>query len=705
MRDCTFPFSTLVEFMDNTHPFLDPAFTPPWSRLTADHVVPDLRHAISLAKDKLAAIENLPDEKASLENTFFALEKATESVSEAWSKVSHLDAVNDHPELRKAHRDILPEVTAFFSAIPLNPKLYGKLKAASERVDTAALTPVRKRFIEETLKDFEDAGASLDDPTRQRLQEIEARLAETTKAFSEHVLDSTNAFERLVTDKKELAGLPESLIEAARANALEKGYGTEDAPQYRFTLHAPSFVPAMRFLDSDALRRDLYQAFTRIAHEGDFENEPLIREILTLRQEKAKLLGRELFSDWVLSRRMAKTSEQALAFVEDLYAKTKPAFDRKNEELMRFKAEQTGQPVSPLAPWETAYWSEKLRQATYDFEEEALRPYFPVESVMTGLFDLTESLFGIRVKQITDPAPDTWHPSVTFYRIEDAADGRHLGSFYADWFPRESKRSGAWMAPLRSGGLDPSGQPEPHLGFIAGNMSPPVGGKPALLTHDEVETVFHEFGHLLHHILSEVEIKSLSGTSVAWDFVELPSQIMENWCWERESLDLFARHYETGETIPEELFAKLKASRTFSAARLQMRQLFFGKLDLALHMRFDPQADVDLDAFIESETEGYVPPSTEKPPSIVRSFQHLFSDGTGYASGYYSYKWAEVLDADAFSRFAAEGILKPETGKAFRSTILARGNSEEPEALFRAFMGRDPDPEALLVRLGLKASA
>lgn len=688
--------------MQQNHPFLNPSFVPEWSGLKAEHVVPDVERALEAGSRALAAIEAVPDGRETLANTFIALEDASEIVSRPWRRVTHLNAVNDHPELRKAHRKALPGVSAFFSAIPLNPVLYRKLRNFRDSPACQKLDAVEKRFVEETLADFEDSGAALNDPTRQRLQAIEADLAEKTRAFSEHVLDSTNAFEKIVDSHEELAGLPASILEAARLNALEHGHGTPENPKYRFTLHAPSLIPAIRFLESDSLRKELFEAHTRIAHYGEFENEGLIREIIALRNEKARLLGKSCFPDWVLSRRMARSGAEALAFVEDLHAKTKEAFDRENEELVRFKADQTGAPPQALNPWETAFWAEKLRRSTYDFDEEAVRPYFPLPSVTRGLFSLVEQVFGIRVEEQTDPKPDTWHPSVQVYTVADARNGRHLGSFYADWFPRESKRGGAWMADLHTGRREPDGRISPHLGFIGGNLTPPVGNKPALLNHREVETVFHEFGHLMHHILSEVGIRSLSGTNVAWDFVELPSQIMENWCWERESLDLFARHYESGETIPEELFQKMKQSRNFGAARFQMRQLCLGKMDLALHLEFDPQGGTDLDAFIQQETQDYMPPSPVRYPSMVRSFEHLFAHATGYASGYYSYKWAEVLDADAFTRFAADGIMNPDTGMAFRSCILARGNADRPDVLFKDFMGRDPDPSALLLRLGLQ---
>ncbi|MEX0325605.1 MAG: M3 family metallopeptidase [Puniceicoccaceae bacterium] len=690
--------------MHSENLLLDNSFHVPWSKLTADLVEPGMDEAIQQGTAGLEAIKAIPDGEETFENTFVALEKASDKVSEPWHKVNHLTAVNDHAELRAAHLAALPKVSAFFADIPLDQDLYRKLKNFAATDAAKALDAVEARFVEETLHDFEDSGANLPDATRDRLREIESILAEKTKTFSDNVLDSTNAFERIVDSVEQLAGLPESFVEGARLDALKKGIGTEEEPKYRFTLHAPSFIPVMRFVDDDGLRRELLEAYLEVGHSGKFENEPLIREILALRTEKAKLLGKNIFPDWVLSRRMAKSGQRALAFVEDLQQKTKPAFDREVVELQEFKAAHTGGEPDPLNQWEVAYWSEKRRKEHYDFDEEVLRPYFPMESVMTGMFKLVERIFGITVKEVTDPKPDTWHPEVQLFAIHDSADGRHLGSFYTDWYPRESKRSGAWMSFMITGEPMEDGTLSPHLGQIAGNLTPPVGDKPALLNHSDVETVFHEFGHLLHHLLSEVKIPSLAGVNVAWDFVELPSQIMENWCWERESLDLFARHYETGETIPEDLFQKMKTCRNLGAARMQMRQLSLGKMDLALHMEFDPGNGADMDAFIKDSLNGYLPPVNVELNSGIRSFGHLFSDATGYAAGYYSYKWAEVLDADAFTRFAKEGILNQETGLAFRKSVLAMGNAKDPAVLFRDFMGRDPDPDALLRRLDLLGS-
>ncbi len=687
--------------MTTENPFINSSYDIKWSLLTADKVADAMEQAIARGTAALQAIIDLPDGEESFENTFLALEEATLKVSAPWGKVDHLTSVNDHPELRETHKSALPEVTTFTASIPLNQALYRKLKAFANSEAASDLNPIQQRFVNETLKDFEDAGANLPDDQRNRLKEIETVLAEKTKLFTDHVLDSTNAYERIVETREEMAGMPDSLIEAARQDALKKGIGSEEDHKFRLTLQMPSFVPAMRFLDADHIRKELMEAMVKLGHYGEYENEGLIREILNLRKEKATILGKENFPDLVLSRRMAKDGNTALAFVEDLFEKTKDARDRDHEALKAFKAEQTGSEVTLMNPWEIGYWGEKRRKALFDFDEEELRPYFPMESVMKGLFKLVEQIFDIRVEEITEPKPEGWHPEVQLYSIHDIPSGHHLGNFYTDWFPREPKRGGAWMNYLVTGKAGSDGKLSPHLGLMCGNLMPPVGDKPSLLTHRDVETIFHEFGHLLHHLLSDVQIRSLCGVNVAWDFVELPSQIMENWCWERVSLDLFARHYETGEPIPEELFKKMVAARNYGAAGGQMRQLFLGKMDLSLHLSFDPESPQDLDAFIKEATRGYDVKLSVEYPSIVRFFNHLFSDGTGYASGYYSYKWAEVLDADAFTRFKKEGILNKETGKAFRECVLAKGNSDEPGNLFRNFMGRDPDPEALLKRLGL----
>ena len=686
--------------MPSNHPFQQTEWPLEWSGKTTDHVQADIRDAIARGRAAIKKIEDLPPEEANFANTFLALEEASRLVQDPWSLVAHLDSVRDQPERRKAVRELLPEISAFSASIPLNPLLYARLRAAADR-DWSSLDSEARRYAAETLRDFEDAGAEKEEETRRRLEAMDNEFADKTKTFSENVLDATNAYEKIVHDESRLAGLPASLKEAAREDALRKGYGSDKQPAYRFTLQIPSLLPVLRYVHEDGLRRELYEAFTAVGRREPHDNEPLIREILALRAEKASLLGRAGFPEWILSRRMARDPQTALAFIEDLHARTKPAFDREIDEILDCKARHGGNREEFL-PWEAAYWTERLRHEKFAFEEEELRPYFPLPRVMEGLFHLVESLFGVRVRE-AENAPEAWHPDVRTWRLEDADSAKVLGYFYTDWYPREDKRGGAWMNPLLAGKRRENGQITPHIGLVAGNLTPPVGDQPALLTHRDVETLFHEFGHLLHHLLSEVSIPGLGGTNVAWDFVELPSQIMENWCWERESLDLFARHFESGEPLPEELFRKLIASRRFGAAQFQMRQLSFAKLDMELHLLGNPGKETDLDAFADKVLANSRPPFSVPAPNNLRSFSHLFADANGYAAGYYSYKWAEVLDADAFTRFQAEGLLNPFTGREFREAILARGNSAPPEDLFRDFMGRDPKPQALLERLGLAA--
>jgi len=709
----------------NPHPFLDKSFQVAWSQLTPDHVVDDMTFALERAREKMDAIASLADgdrNGLTFENTLHALDQCTEELDQAWSKVNHLDAVNNSKPLREAYNQVLPAVSEFYARIPLNEKLWEVIRAYSESPEVPSFNPTRKRLLEETLAEFRQQGADLSPEKKARLEAIESELASKTQKFSENVLDSTNAWELVITDKSKLKGLPAGALEAARANALQKGHGTESSPAYRFTLHAPSFIPVMKFVEDESIRKQFWEGALTIGATGEYENTPLIWEILELRHEKAELIGKPHFGDLVLERRMAGSGAAALAFVEDLFQHTKPAFDRECRELEAYKTEKTGSPGN-LHPWDVSFYAERRLKEIYDFNEEDLRPYFPIDSVINGLFKLVSRIFDLRIRErpvvAVDPgsgkrtpedAPESaievWHPEVRFYDLLDN-NGSHLGSFYADWHPRESKRSGAWMGYLRIGERPLTGESTPHLGYIAGNLTAPTGGKPALLNHDEVLTIFHEFGHLLHLLCGNVEIKSLNGVNVPWDFVELPSQIMENWCWERKSLDFFARHYQTGEPIPDDLFHKMIRSRNDMAAGAMMRQLSFAKLDLELHLHYakpesrPPEAERNPDALIRQWLKPYTMELSREVPTIIRRFSHLFSSPTAYAAGYYSYKWAEVLDADAFSRFKKEGVLNPETGRDFREKILSRGNSDDPTRLFRSFMGRDPDPRALLARCGL----
>jgi oligopeptidase A len=662
------------------NPLLEIQFRVPFDKIQASDVEPAIDLLITDANDRLEAT-------IASDHPLHALDHMTEKLDYAMSVVRHLESVATTPELRAAHNAIEPKVSAFYSSLVLNDGLWKAIKRYAATDEAHALTGTMKRYLTKTIDSFKRHGADLDAAGKTRLQEIDVALAEATTKFSENVLDSTNAFEFVIEDEAQLRGLPPAAVAAARASAESKGRSG-----WRFTLQAPSYLAVMTYLDERTIREQLYRTFsTRATAAGPggtaHDNTPLLVKILGLRKEKAQLLGFRDFSDFVLDDRMAHTGARAQGFLEDLRHKTEPRFHEENRELESFAGEK-------LSPWDIGYWAEKQRAKLYDFDEEALRPYFPLEHAVNGMFDIFGRTLGIRVTE--ESGVPVWDSHVNSYAVHDRESGAYLGSFYADWFPRENKRGGAWMDSLITG--NPV-EHKPHLGLICGNLTPPVDGKPALLTHREVETVFHEFGHLLHHLLSRVEVRSLAGTSVAWDFVELPSQIMENWCWERESLDLFARHWETGVTIPDDLFQKMWRAKTFRGANTQMRQIGFGYMDLALHREWDGTGDVI--AWSRAVLQKFSPAPFPPEHAMLASFTHLFSSPVGYGAGYYSYKWAEVLDADAFTRFKKEGVFSASTGREYRDKILARGDSEDPAELYRAFMGRDPDPNALLVRAGL----
>ena len=679
--------------MSENNPLLNLPFQIPFGEIRPEHVEPAMEALLKAASARLEEIAGGAGPRT-WENTMAAIDSMSEPLDVAFGVVRHLESVATTPELREAYGKIEPLVSAFYARVPLHEGLWQAVKDYAATPEAAALTGTRKRYLEKTIQGFKRSGADLPPEGKREMEAIDVELSELTTKFSQNVLDATNEFEYVITDASKLAGLPESAIVAARENAAAKG-----VEGWRFTLQAPSYVPVLTYLDDAAVRERFYRAYMTRASAAPRDNRELILRILELRRKKAAMLGYADFSDYALEDRMAKKGERAWEFLIDLRRKTQPFFEKENAELEAFRREIEGPAAPPLKPWDVSYYAEKLRQARYDFDEEELRPYFPMEKVLDGMFGLVEKLYGIRVEPV-EGVPG-WDEAVRYYRILDG-DGTMLGGFYADWFPRENKRGGAWMDAFRTGGPR-GGEFVPHLGLMCGNMNPPVGGKPALLTHRDVETVFHEFGHLLHHLLSKVEVRGLAGTNVAWDFVELPSQIMENWCWEREALDLFARHYETGAPLPEDLFRKMVAARTFRAANAQMRQLSFGVTDLALHRSYDPKLDGDVVAYSRRILQQYSPAPLPEDHAMIASFTHLFANPVGYAAGYYSYKWAEVLDADAFSLFRKMGVFSREAGLKFRSMILEKGDSEDPAELYRKLMGRDPDASALLVRAGLVA--
>jgi oligopeptidase A len=681
----------MVQESAGKNPLLDTRFRIPFDSIRAEHVQPAAAELLRGARERLAALAAAHGDRT-YANTMHALDELTDPLDRAMSVVRHLESVATYPELRAAFNAVQPEVSAFYTGIPLDAGLWQNIKAFASTPEASALSGERRRYLTKTVDTFRRHGADLDAAGKKRLEAIDVELTQITTKFAENVLDSTNAFELVIADEKQLAGLPPTAVTTARESAQRKAIDG-----WRFTLQAPDYFAVMTYLDDAAIRRKVYHAFSVRATEEGRDNRPLVSRILELRRAKAELLGFHNFADLVLEDRMAHTGAHALDFLENLKAKTERRFHEENRELLDFRRGLEGPTAPDLAPWDVAYYAEKQRATLYAFDEEALRPYFPMERVVAGLFELVGRLYGIRVEQ--EPGAPVWDPAVKYYNVRDE-NGDFIGGFYADWHPRENKRGGAWMDSLIMGGPAPDGF-HPHLGLICGNLTPPAGGKPALLTHREVETIFHEFGHLLHHLLSRVETRSLAGTSVAWDFVELPSQIMENWCWERAALDLFANHYETGEPIPDDLFQKMKRARTFRAANAQMRQLGFGFIDLSLHTRYDAARDGDATAYTRAILQQYSPAPLPSNHALIAAFTHLFASPVGYGAGYYSYKWAEVLDADAFTRFREQGIFSRDVGASFRGQILSKGDSGDPAELYRNFMGRDPDPNALLVRSGL----
>jgi len=669
------------------NPLLSDAYRIPFDRIEPGHVAPGIRHALERGRERLDAVADAPGPET-FENTLTALDDAAHWVAERITPATHLLAVDETPELREAYNEVLPEVSAFWTRLHLHQGLWARIKRFAETEEAAGLTGVRRRHLEKTMQDFERAGADLDEEERKRLEALQVELSKLQRRFSENVLDATAAWERHVPDEEELAGLPEGAKARARAKAE-----AQEMEGFLLTLDYPSVEPVLKYAEDRALRREVYDAYIMRCREGEHDNRALIRDILGLRHELATLLGFEDFADYRLEDHMARTGAEAFDFERELTGRTRPYWARDVEEL-REHAASIG--LDRLRPWDVAFVREALRRERYELDDEMLRPYFPLQRVMRGVFQVVERVFGFSVEE--REIEEVWHPDVRYYELKDS-DGTLLGAFYTDWFPRKEKRQGAWMNDFRTGGPGPDGF-TPHLGVICGNFTPPEGDEPSLLTHREVQTIFHEFGHLLHHCTSKVPVRGRSGLNVPWDFVELPSQLMENWTWEREALDVFARHHETGEPIPDGLYRRMIAARRFQGGWAQMRQLSFGTLDLLLHRTLAPEVErweeEDIMEWVEEKLLPFNPDPEFAEYHLLTSFTHLFSGG--YAAGYYSYLWSEVLDADVFTRFRDAGVFDPATGRAYVETILSRGDGEAPEELVRAFLGRDPDPQALLDR-------
>ncbi|MFQ1796796.1 MULTISPECIES: oligopeptidase A [Aeromonas] len=678
------------------NPLLTMDSLPPFSQIKPEQVQPAVIQAIADCKQKISDVL-AQREPHTWDSLIAPLEEVNDRLSRIWSPVSHLNSVLNSEALREAHDACLPLLSEFQTYVGQHEGLYQAYLALSQSDDFPLLSGAQRKEIQNTLRDFRLSGIGLPAEAQQRYGEIQARLSELASRFSNNVLDATQGWHKLVADEAELAGLPDSVRAAARQMAELKG-----KEGWLFTLDIPSYLPVMMYSDNRELRAEMYEAFTTRASDqgpnaGKWDNSAIMSELLTLRRELAQLLGFANYAELSLATKMADKTEQVVSFLTDLAAKSLPQGKAELEEIRAFAAEQHGQ--SELAAWDLAYYAEKLKQHKFSISDEQLRPYFPASKVVKGLFEVVKRVFGMKVRERL--GIDTWHPDVRFYDIFDA-DDELRGSFYLDLYAREHKQGGAWMDVCLGRRYRQDGSLQKPVAYLTCNFNGPVDGKPALFTHNEVVTLFHEFGHGIHHMLTRIDVAGVAGINgVAWDAVELPSQFLENWCWESEALAFISGHYETGEPLPADLLEKMLTARNFQAAMQMLRQLEFALFDFRLHQEFDPANPAQLPALLD-EVRSQVAVMT--PPAFNRfqhSFSHIFAGG--YAAGYYSYKWAEVLSADAFSRFEEEGIFNPATGQSFLKNILEKGGSKEPMELFRAFRGREPKVDALLRHSGIAA--
>ncbi|MBX3677162.1 MAG: M3 family metallopeptidase [Rhodocyclaceae bacterium] len=682
--------------MTANNPLLDFSDLPRFDAIRPEHVTPAITELLAENRALLARLEAAPATWGDFAAPFF---DGNERLTRAWGIVGHLHAVMDVPAWREAYNAMLPEVTRFFAELGQNQHLFAQFKALKAGPEFAGLSVAQRRIIDNEIRDFRLSGAELPEAAKPRFQAIQEDLAGLQAKFSENLLDATNAFAEIVTDEAELAGIPDDAVETARAAAEKAGVAG-----WKFTLHMPSYLPVMQYAESRRLREKLYRGYaTRAAEFHDmggkpeWDNMPLIRRILELRAEEAGHLGYGNFAEVSLVPKMAESPADVLAFLRELAVKSKPFAERDVAELREFAAVSQG--LTLLEPWDIGWVSEKLKQDRYSFSDEEVRQYFPEHKVLAGLFHVVETLFGVRIRPDSAPA---WHEDVRFFRI-DNADGSLLGQFYLDLYARETKRGGAWMDDAVTRRLTPVGIQTP-VAYLTCNFSRPVGGKPALFTHDEVITLFHETGHGLHHLLTRVDELGVSGIhGVEWDAVELPSQFMENFCWEWEVLSNMTSHVVSGAPLPRALYDRMVAAKNFQCGMQTVRQLEFSLFDLLLHSDFEPAGQkgvIDLIEEIRREVAVIFPPPWHRFPN---SFSHIFSGG--YAAGYYSYKWAEVLSADAFAAFEEErrddSVLNPATGSRFRDEILAVGGSRPALESFKAFRGRAPSVDALLRHNGM----
>ncbi len=681
--------------MTANNPLLQDFDLPPYSQIKPEHVEPAVEQILADSRVAIAKLLERQQANPSWDGLVLALDELGARLGRAWSPVSHLNAVCNSAELRAAYEACLPKLSEYWTEMGQNKPLFQAYEALAQSPQAATFDVAQTTILEHALRDFRLSGIDLPAEQQKRYGEIQMRLSELTSRFSNQLLDATQAWTKQVTDEALLVGLTDSAKAQMQQAAQAKGLDG-----WLITLEFPSYYAVMTYADDRALREEVYAAYcTRASDQGpnagQNDNGPLMSEILDLRQELARLLGFAHYSELSLASKMAESTDQVLSFLRDLAVRSKPFAEQDLAELKAFAAEQG---LCDLQSWDVGYYSEKLRQQRYSISQEEVRAWFPVDKVLNGLFAIVQKLYGIQIRELHDF--DTWHPDVRLFEISE--HGEHVGRFFFDLYARANKRGGAWMDGARDKRRDASGKLIAPVANLVCNFTPPVGGKPALLTHDEVTTLFHEFGHGLHHLLTRVEHAGASGINgVAWDAVELPSQFMENWCWEPEGLALISGHHETGEALPQAMLDKMLAAKNFQSGLMMVRQLEFSLFDFELHATHgDGRSVLDVLEGVRSEVSVMRPPAYNR---FANGFAHIFAGG--YAAGYYSYKWAEVLSADAFSKFEEEGVFNSATGSAFREAILARGGSQAPMVLFVDFRGREPSIDALLRHLGLSQEA
>ena len=672
------------------NPLLEPALLPPFSEITPELITPAIDELLKQGRDQVAALAS-DTQKATWDEVVAPLDTANDALSQAWSPVSHMNSVVNSDGLRDAYNENLAKLSEYWTELGQNKGLFSAFQRVAEQ--SQGLDAAQKKALEHNLRDFRLSGIDLPEQDQQRFAEIQKRLSELTTKFSENVLDATQGWEKHITDAAELAGMPEMSLAAAKQAAEAKGL-----EGYLITLEFPSYFPVITHCDNRELRREVYEAYATRASDqgptaGQWDNTGVMTEILALRKEKAALLGFDSYAHYSLATKMAETPEQVLQFLYDLADKSVAVARQEFSELSEYAQQTFG--AESVEAWDVSYYSEKLKQARYAISQEMLRPYFPFPKVLSGMFDIAARLFDISIEEVTEF--DRWHEDARLFAV--SRDGSVIARFYLDPYARANKRGGAWMDVCRTRRRLDDGSLQLPTAYLVCNFNGPVGDDPALLTHNEVTTLFHEFGHGLHHMLTRMEYADVSGINgVAWDAVELPSQFMENWCWEPEALAIISGHYQTGETLPQALLDKMLAAKNFQSALFMVRQLEFSIFDFKLHHEYEI-GKTDIQALLDgvrSQVAAITPPSFNR---FQHSFSHIFAGG--YAAGYYSYKWAEVLSADAFSLFEEQGIFDKATGHQFKETILEQGGSKEPMALFVEFRGREPQVDALLRHSGI----